>query len=363
MAQPITDQVGFLAEACRAVQELTASKESLEQFRQEEKRLAKELDSEQKAVSDEITLTVRKRAEEINDTYDKEIGKAQDRLKRARSKRERAKNQGMKERIHEETQELNEENRELQMQMKTLFQQERIPKFCKSTLYFSLYLPRGFSEFSVLLLVILFCFLAVPFGIYTLLPVQSPYCLMAIYFAAIVVFGGLYIFINNKTKVRHQKALKQGRAIRDLMKSNNKKIRVIVNSIRRDRNEAVYDLKKYDDEIARIQQELSDIMNKKKEALNTFDKVTKTIISDEIAEGRREELDRLKMAHDKVLDDVGEAEIRVKEQTLFIADHYESYLGKEFMIPEKLDELADMIRMGKASTINEARNLYREMKG
>ena len=69
------------------------------------------------------------------------------------------------------------------------------------------------------------------------------------------------------------------------------------------------------------------------------------------------------MAHDKVLDDVGEAEIRVKEQTLFIADHYESYLGKEFMIPEKLDELADMIRMGKASTINEARNLYREMKG
>ena len=35
------------------------------------------------------------------------------------------------------------------------------------------------------------------------------------------------------------------------MRTNHKKIRVITNSIRRDRDEAVYDLEKYDDEIAR----------------------------------------------------------------------------------------------------------------
>ena len=32
------------------------------------------------------------------------------------------------------------------------------------------------------------------------------------------------------------------------------------------------------------------------------------------------------------------------------------------MIPEKLDELADMIRMGKAQTISEAKEIYNSIK-
>ena len=161
----------------------------------------------------------------------------------------------------------------------------------------------------------------------------------------------------------HQEALKQGRKIRDLMRTNHKKIRVITNSIRRDRDEAVYDLEKYDDEIAQIEQDLSDITSKKKEALNTFEKVTKTIISDEIAGASREKIERLEEELLRASEEAKEAEVKVKEQTLFITDNYESYLGTEFMVPEKLDELADFIRMGKATTISEAEALYRSMKG
>ena len=361
MAQPITDQVGFLSEACRAVQELSASKNSLDKIRLDEKRLEKDLEAEKKAVADAISLTVKKRMEEINGSYDKEIAKGQDRLKRVRSKREKAKSQGIKERIAEETKELHDDNRELKLQMKTTFQKDRVPRFCKSTWYYSLYFTRGFSEFLILLVTILICFLAVPYGIYMLLPEKSTYCLIGIYFAVVVVFGGIYILINNK--VRHQEALKQGRKIRDLMRTNHKKIRVITNSIRRDRDEAVYDLEKYDDEIAQIEQDLSDITSKKKEALNTFEKVTKTIISDEIAGASREKIERLEEELLRASEEAKEAEVKVKEQTLFITDNYESYLGTEFMVPEKLDELADFIRMGKATTISEAEALYRSMKG
>lgn len=247
--------------------------------------------------------------------------------------------------------------------MKTTFQKDRVPRFCKSTWYYSLYFTRGFSEFLILLVTILICFLAVPYGIYMLLPEKSTYYLIGIYFAVVVVFGGIYILINNKTKVRHQEALKQGRKIRDLMRTNHKKIRVITNSIRRDRDEAVYDLEKYDDEIAQIEQDLSDITSKKKEALNTFEKVTKTIISDEIAGASREKIERLEEELLRASEEAKEAEVKVKEQTLFITDNYESYLGTEFMVPEKLDELADFIRMGKATTISEAEALYRSMKG
>jgi hypothetical protein len=362
MAQPITDQVGFLGEACRAVQELYASKALLEKFRLEEKSLEKELEAERRAVTDAITVTVKKRVEEINGTYDKEIGKGQERLKRVRSKREKAKSQGVKERIAEETLELRDSNHELKHQMKNEFIQDRVPGFCKSTWYYSLYYTRGFSEFFILLLTLLVCFLVIPFGVYTLLPKKSTYFLMGIYFAAILLFGGLYIFINNKTKVRHQQALKKGRAIRDQIKSNRKKIRMITSAIKRDRDEAVYDLEKYDDEIAQLEQDLADIAAKKKEALNTFDKVTKTIISDEIAGNSRARMEQLESDYASAADNSREAEIRVKEQTLFITDNYESYIGKEFMTPEILDELADIIRMGKASTISEAETVYKESK-
>lgn len=362
MAQPISDQVGFLGEACRAVQELSASKSLLETFCLEEKHLEKELDAERKAVTDAISLTVKKRIEEINDTYDKEISREQDRLKRMWNKREKAKTQGIRERIEEETEELRGNNRELRLQMKVLFQQDRVPAFCKSNWYYALYFPRGVSEFFILLFNILLFFLALPCGIYLLLPEKSPFYLMGIYFVVILFFGGLYILINNLTKVRHQSALKKGRSIKDLIKSNNRKIKVIVHSIKRDRDEAVYNLEKYDDEIARIEQDLSDIADKKREALNTFDKVTRTILSDEIAGNSKERIAKLEEDYERAAANVKEAEVRVKEQTLFINDNYASYIGKEFMVPERLDELADMIRMGKASTISEAKTLYKSLK-
>lgn len=362
MAQPITDQVGFLGEACRAVQELSASRNLLEKFRLEEKRLDKELEAERKAVTDAISLTVKKRIEEINDTYDKEIAREQDRLKRVRGKREKAKTQGVKERIEEETAELKGNNRELMLQMKSVFQQDRVPGFCKKGWYYALYFPRGFSEFFVLLLNVLLFFLVIPCGVYLLLPEKSPFYLMGIYFAAILFFGGIYILINNFTKVKHQSALRKGRSIRDLIKTNKRKIRVIIRSIKRDRDEAVYNLEKYDDEIARIEQDLADIADKKREALNTFDRVTRTILSDEIAGNSREKIAKLENDFEAAAANAKEAEVRVKEQTLFINDNYASYVGKEFMVPERLDELADMIRMGKASTISEAITLYKSLK-
>ncbi|MEY8356260.1 hypothetical protein AALB39_23320 [Lachnospiraceae bacterium 54-53] len=362
MAQPITDQVGFLGEACRAVQELSASRSLLEKFRIEEKRLEKELEAERKAVTDAISLTVKKRIEEINSTYDREIAREQERLKRMRNKREKAKTQGIKGRIEEETAELKSDIRELKLQMKAVFQQDRVPGFCKSGLYYALYYPRGGSEFFTLFVTILLCFLAIPSGVYMLIPEKSPIHLTGIYFVTILFFGGLYILINNRTKVRHQNALKKGRSLRDLMKADNRKIRTVIRSIKRDRDEAVYNLEKYDDEIAQIEQDLADIAEKKTEALNTFDKVTRTIISDEIASSSRERIEQLEEAYEAAAVNGKEAEIRVKEQTLFINDNYASYVGKEFMNPETLDALADLIRLGKASTISEAEAVYKSIK-
>ena len=79
-----------------------------------------------------MNQTIKKRRSEIDTSYDKEIAKGQERLKKARTQREKAKNKGMKERIAEETSELREHNRDLQIQMKTMFQKDKVPVFCRT---------------------------------------------------------------------------------------------------------------------------------------------------------------------------------------------------------------------------------------
>ena len=120
MAQTITDFKSFLEDAKQAVTELSEFSSRENALRQEEQRLERTLEAEKKAVSDSVNATVKKRREEIVRSYDSEIGKLQEKLRKTRTRRERAKNQGIKDRIKEETQELHEHNRELRVRKSDL---------------------------------------------------------------------------------------------------------------------------------------------------------------------------------------------------------------------------------------------------
>ncbi len=359
MAQTITDFKSFLEDAKEAVVELNDFSKKEDQLRQEAARLEKLLAAEKKAVNDTINSTVKKRRDEIQSSYDTEISKLQDKLKKTRSRREKAKNQGMKERIKEETLELHEHNRELKVRMKTLFQQERVPFFCHSNFYYAMYFPRGAKEVFTLLLTFVICFGLIPYGVYLILPEKKTLYLALIYGAAVLIFGGIYILIGNLTKDRHLNALKEGRSIRSLIDSNNKKIAVITSSIKKDRNEKVYDLQKFDDEIAQLNQDLEETSRKKKDALNTFENVTKTIITDEIMGNSRPKLDALAESQQEAEDRLRYTETIIKEKKIYITDTYESYLGKEFLVPDKLEELKKIMENGTAVNLSEAMDEYR----
>ena len=206
MAQAITDVKTFLEDARQAVVELAEFEKQEETLAQEEKKRLRVLETERKAVADAVNSTVKKRRDEIEKSYDDELGKLQDKL------------------IKEETQELHAHNRELAVRMRTLFQSDRVPFVCKSPLYYALYFPRGFKEFLTVLITFAICFLLIPCGIYKLLPEQKTLYLAMIYGVDVVVFGGLYILIGNWTKDRHLAALQEGRSIRSLIAANNRKI-------------------------------------------------------------------------------------------------------------------------------------------
>lgn len=360
----VTDCSAFLADAIKAIEELNRSKKACEDLEAEEERIDKELEQERLDMADTINQTVKKRRDGISASYDKEIGTEQDRLRKIRAKREKAKNQGIKERIAEETKELKEKNQELSMQLKTLFKQNGVPSFCKTTWFYAFYMPGSLKELGLLILGFLVCFVGIPLASYLFIPEENRkfWVMVIIYLIVILIFGGLYILVGNKVKMRHLAVLKQGKDIRGTIRGNNRKIRAITSSIRKDRDEAIYNLEKYDDEISQIEQELQQLSNQKKEALNAFNTVTKTIISDEIMNNNKVKMEALEEEHARIEARLKEAQIHAKEQALLVTDQYETYLGKEFLQPDKLSELAKIVRGGRASNLSEAIAVYQAQK-
>ena len=113
---------------------------------------------------------------------------------------------------------------------------------------------------------------------------------------------------------------------------------------------------------SQIEQELQQLSNQKKEALNAFNTVTKTIISDEIMNNNKVKMEALEEEHARIEARLKEAQIHAKEQALLVTDQYETYLGKEFLQPDKLSELAKIVRGGRASNLSEAIAVYQAQK-
>lgn len=362
MEQQTTDQVAFLIQARTALEELGVVKDREKQLKIDEIKVGKTLEVEKRTLEETINAAVRKRREAIASSYDAEMDKVEDKLKKARVKREKAKNQGMKERIAEETADLRSENRDVQMQIRTLFKQKHIPSYCNTGWYYALFFPRHLGEILVFLITVLVCFLALPYGGYMLVPERQPLHLVGIYFLAVLVFGGLYILITNRTKARHMETLKEARVMRDHIFSNNRKIRLITRSIQRDKNEKMYNLEKYDDEISQLEQEIQTIAARKQEAFNSFEQVTKTIISDEILAGAKPRIEELTARYREIRQDIAGTETEIKEKNMEITEKYAGYLGKEYMDPMKIGELMEIIRSGRASNISEAIEAAKEAR-
>lgn len=360
MDQPIIDYRAFLMEAKQAVVELNEIQQREGALSQQLNQSRRQLETEEKAVADYISQTIKKRAADIASGYDKELSRSQERLRKAKSRREKAKNQGIKERISEETAPLREENRRLKLQMKTVFQQNYVPAFCRSSWYYQLYAPRRLPEFAAFLVVLLLCFLVIPYGAYLLIPERKPFYLGLIYFGCVVVFGGLYVMIGNRTKDKYSEVIKEGRQIRNQIYSNKKKIKRITRGIRRDKNDAIYNLQKHDDEIAQIEQMMSETAAKKKEALNTFETVTRNIIADEINANNKEKLELLKETCDFQENELRMLDEELKDKSLFVTSRFGAYLEKEFLQPKRLDELLDIAENGTAANLSEAVDQYKK---
>lgn len=324
----------------------------------EEDRIEKEIAAKEKAMSDEIVLTNKKRIEEIAITFDEQIDKQRTRIKKVKSKKDRLKSVKVSERIEMETSGLQETNRQYKLEAKQIFKQEHVPPLCNTSLYYTFFAPKAVSEFVTIGIVILAALFILPYGLFRILTPKNTVLYFVVYFVVIGLLVFLYILINNATKASYRDLIYKVRGLRWKVKSNNRQIKAIQRRIKKDNDESGYGLEEFDEEIQDVEKKITEIVQEKKEALLVYDNTTRMIVADEIRTRHMPVLTNLKDSYDQVYNESKSYEEQIKEMSVTIANVYEMYMGKEFMSCEKIDALIQLMETRDITTISEAMNEY-----
>lgn len=341
--------------------ELHGYQAKLDNLALEEEKLEKGIQGAEKALTDEIASTTKKRRQEIEEAFDRQTEKTRARIKKIKEKRDKRKDKKVSERISEETASLREENSRMKLEAKTIFKQKHVPAYCNTRLYYALYYPSYFTDILIILCTLLLTLFMIPCGIYFfLLPEERILYLILVYIITVIFFGGIYLLIGNHTKDKHAEVIKQVGTIRDQRYKNNISIKKIKRNIKKDRDESTYGLESFDEELAKLDKEEADIAEQKKEALLDFENTASQVIASEIKSRYEEKLNGMRAEYEAISQEAALIGDKIKASSLKIASEYEPFIGKDLMTLDRLDSLINIIQAGNAATISEAAAFHRQ---
>ncbi|MGN0436405.1 MAG: hypothetical protein ACI4D8_07245 [Wujia sp.] len=358
----------YLINAKADVDKRDAMAAELEKLRNQVKRLNKSIAVEEKSISDEIASTIKKRKQEISDTYDERLDDNRARKKKVSNKRDKKKNQRMNQRIQDETKHIRDNNRDLEVEMKTLLKKNKVPSYCDSGLYYVMFMPRGLDEVLLMLLSFLVYFAGIPCGVMLLIKhfvldkkgnINIAFWCVLIVAIIVVVQLIIYFIIFNATKIKHHDIVLQTRSIRDKTKANKRQMSAIRNSINKDKDESSYNLGAYDEKLANLDEEADNIGNEKQDALKLFEDETKQLIIDEINSRRLQTVEDMKAEKKSVEKKISNDEKKYSDMVLHITNQYASYIGEDLCKSDKLSDLITLMEEGQAETVSEAISVYK----
>lgn len=335
--------------------ELSTCQNRFEELQMQETRLEKQVKGKEKDIADEVGTALRQRKEEIEKTYDAQLDLTRQQIKKIKSRKLKSKNEKVSERIDNETAGTREEYRLLNLEIRDLYKGNKIPLLFHNRLFYAIFFPGKILDLVTIILTVAILLLGLPYVIYTMiLPQEKMIFLFLIYALIVIIFGGIYLLIENNMKARHRNVFTQILKKRRQMALTRRKIRNIRKGILKDKDESAYDLEDFDRELEELEQELANINAGKKEALSTFENTTRNVIKEDISGQHQDELLKLKKEYANVYSDIKAIQETIKNLSLEIASDYEAYLGKEFLTPEKLDVLINLMHEKNISTVSEA---------
>lgn len=354
----LASDVTYLKDALTVLQELDKAREKRNTLTVQLKEVERDIAGEEKSVRDEIDITIKKRREEIAASFDKEIRKDQDRIRKIKADRDKAKSKGMAGRIELETADIRDENKQIHLEVKSIIKEARLPRFCGQRWYFLLFYPKR-AEWLVLLLTLALCLYGLPYGICTAWKLQKLETVTGVSFACAFLFFLIYQIINMRTKGTKWGAVRQIRALREKEDANRRKERAIRNAIHKDRDEQPYNLERYDKEIKELEEEVRSTVIEKQEALNTFEEATKKILMEDIEGRNREKINALKQHQKETASSLKDAETLVKDIHKHLTANYEVFLGKEYVSEDAVREMIALMEEEHLATVAEALALYK----
>ena len=330
----------------------------------EENQLENEIELKNSMVQDEIQMAIVKRENEIVASFEEQIERQKNRMKKVQEKKERSKSDKVSQRIEKETAQLKGDNQRLKQDVKNIFQQGNVSRFFNTRLYFALFSPKGLGDFGFILISLALILVGIPLLLYYLIfDWNNTVGLIITYLIVIGAVAGLYYLIIKATRKKNASAIASGRAVRYKMRQNNRKIQKIRKRILKDKDESAYNLGEYDNEIKDINNKIADINRQKAEAVAVFRSSTSNILANDVRQKHEKELEETKERYQMVHKECMQYEDQVKELSVGLANDYEVYLGKEFMDLSNLNKLITIMEDNQFNKISEAVDYFKKQIG
>ena len=135
--EAMNESQDYLVEAKNQLLNRNQLSDEIDKMHAQQKKMVKNIASEEKSIADEIASTIKKSRQAIVDTYEDRLDENHSKKKGVLNKRDKKKNQRMNARIDEETKDTREKIKDLESEMKGLI---------SASGYQSLFLQRHFLQ-------------------------------------------------------------------------------------------------------------------------------------------------------------------------------------------------------------------------
>lgn len=315
----------------------------------------KDLENQKKYMTDKIASATKERRAELKKQHDEQVDAVARDLKEAEKRRKDAKASAVSERMKNETADLVAQNEGFKKANAELFRTHKVPSFCNTEFYYSLFAPKTGKNFIIFIITVVVTLGLIPNVVCLLIKSDQLILKILVYIAIVILFAAIYFVIFATTRGKGKGAvIEQGRLNMDQIEKNNKEIKKIQHGIKTDKDESLYGLEEYDAQISGLQESLEGKVTERDEALKVFDEETSLSIKDEIEKENIPVIEQMQTELSQMESDLNAQKAEVVSLGEEISASYGVYLGKKNMNADRIDKMISLMQDGQAETIMQA---------
>ena len=340
----------MLADALNVVDTLNSDREQLKQYNDTRRRLDKDLETLKKNIEKEKNDTVRNRRTDVEAGFDRQIRDIDSEISDINNRRQRARAEGVKARVENNTAGLREEIVSMKAQMKEYLKEKGAPSIFASRLYYTFFSPMNIWDWIIDIIIAAALVGAVIMAYVKRLPLPGFLSVLGCVVAVIAI----YVVIASKTKEKYHEEMMTCKNILKGIAEREKTIKAISKNIENDKDDTVYNLGEFDNELQQKNQLKTEVGTQKAEALSQFDNVTRNMILNEIDSKYAADISTLQGEIAQNADAVNTFTSRVTAGENRLNSEFVQYVGTRNLSHDRIEQMIGLIDSGEATSVSEA---------